>query len=89
MQTIWKATVEPQRIQEISIPADSEMLCASEQHGKICVWFKCDPGRDMRRRDIIIVGTGHDAPIDGKYIGTAFLHNGELVCHVFDGGPSI
>lgn len=84
IQTIWKIELKPREIQEISVPKGAEILCAREQHEKICVWFRCDPDAPSELRSIAIIGTGLAAPSDGRYLGTAFLKGGELVFHVFE-----
>lgn len=82
-RTIWKATLVAADVQEIDAPVGAEMLCAREQHEQICVWFRCDPSAKTEKRKIAIVGTGHPAPADGRYLGTAALHGGSLMFHVF------
>jgi hypothetical protein len=82
-KTIWKATLEPTDVQAIDTPVGAEMLCAREQHEKICVWFRCDPSAPVEKRKIAIVGTGNPAPADGRYLGTASLRGGALMFHVF------
>ncbi len=86
MATIWKSVLLLHiDVQEIEVPYGAEMLCAREQHDQICVWYRCDPMQLKEPRTIAIVGTGHPAPgNDGRYLGTAFLHDGDLVCHVFE-----
>lgn len=82
-RTIWKTTLAVADVQQIQVPAGAEFLCAKEQQGHICVWFRCDPSAPIEPRKIAIVGTGHPAPADGRYLGTASLHGGELMFHVF------
>jgi hypothetical protein len=82
-RTIWKATLKAVDVQEIEVPAGAELLCAREQHDLICVWFRCDPSAPKSKRKIALVGTGHPAPADGRYLGTASLHGGSLMFHVF------
>lgn len=82
-KTIWKAALEPTDVQEIDVPTGATMLCAREQYEQVCVWFMCDPSAPIERRKIAIVGTGHPAPDDGQYLGTASLHGGRLMLHVF------
>lgn len=80
--TIWKATLkEPSGI--LDLPEGAEILCAHEQFEEICLWFRCSPQAPKRSRAFAVVGTGHPAPEDGEYIGTAFLQGGGLVFHVF------
>lgn len=84
-RTICKATLKPAYAQQIEVPAGAELLCAREQFEEICVWFRCDPTAPKEKRDIAIVGTGHDAPgSEGRYLGTASLRGGALMFHVFE-----
>lgn len=83
IRTIWKAALEAADVQEIQVPVGAEFLCAREQYERICVWFKCDPAAPKEWRKIAIVGTGHPAPADGRYLGTASLQGGNLMFHVF------
>lgn len=84
-QTIWKIALKHTAVQEITIPADAEILTAREQGIDICIWFRCDPTNPAKRRSVIaICGTGHAAPSadESKYLGTVIL--GALVFHVFE-----
>ncbi len=83
MKTIWKAELAPADEQEIAVPVGSEMLCAREQQDKICVWFRCDPSAPKEMRKFTVAPTGHQAPADGRYLGTASLIDGQLIFHVF------
>lgn len=83
MKTIWKGLLEPTSRQEIEVPVGAEFLCAREQHDRVCVWYRCDPDNVREKRKIAIIGTGHNAPEDGHYLGTASLHGGALILHVF------
>jgi len=82
-RTIWKVVLKVTDVQEISVPAGAELLCAREQREDICVWFRCDPSAAIEPRKIAIVGTGNPAPADGRYLGTASLRGGQLMFHVF------
>ena len=83
---IWKTVLElTGGAQQIEVPIGAELLCAREQYEQICVWFRCDPTAPKEKRDIAIVGTGHDAPgNEGRYLGTASLQGGALMFHVFE-----
>lgn len=82
---IWKSILEPTNTQEIMVPRGAEFLCSQGQFDQICVWFRCDSSAPKEPRTIEIVGTGHEAPgTDGRYIGTAALHGGQLMFHVFE-----
>ena len=85
MTTIWKAELQPADVQQVMVPMGAEMLCAREQFDKICVWYRCDPSAAKEPRTIAIVGTGNPAPgAEGRYLGTASLHGGNLMFHVFE-----
>lgn len=83
MRTIWKIVLQAADVQEVEVPAGAEFLCAREQRNDICVWFRCDQSNPVEKRKIAIVGTGHPAPEDGRFIGTASLRGGEFMFHVF------
>jgi len=70
-------------IQTIEIHVGARPLTVQVQHGKICLWALCDEDMPLGEMEIAVVGTGHPAPEDAKYIGTAQLNEGTLVFHVF------
>ena len=82
--TIWKTVLDPTDVQDIEVPEDAELLTARDQLEQLCVWFKCDPSKPSTKRRIAIVGTGHPAPEGARYVGTGFLHGGQIVLHVFE-----
>ena len=82
--TIWKAILKPVDVQDIEVPEGAELLTARDQFEQLCIWFTCDPEKQMTKRRIAICGTGHAAPQDARYVGTGFLHGGQLVFHVFE-----
>jgi len=84
MKTIWKVALTQMGTQDVRVPEGAEFLCAREQNEKACVWFRCDPNHEKKLRRIAVVGTGHEAPDDGRYLGTAMLMDGSLVLHVFE-----
>lgn len=84
MKRIWKAQLAALDVQEIETPKGAEFLCAREQGNEICVWFLCEPNAPREKRMIAVVGTGHPAPDDGSYLGTASLDGGSLIFHVFE-----
>ena len=82
--TIWKTVLKPADVQDLIVPEGAELLTARDLYGELCVWFKCDPNRPPTTRQVAIVGTGHQAPEDGRYLGTGFIHGGALVFHIFE-----
>lgn len=90
MKTIWKKVLySPQHtiadVQEVELPFASEILTVREQGNTICMWFKCDPEEERTSvYRVTIRGTGHQCSVDdGRYAGSAVIHNGSLVFHVF------
>lgn len=63
---------------------DADFMCVRDQFEKVCLWFLVDPTAEKEKRTIAIVGTGHPAPEDGAYLGSAMLAGGTLVWHVFE-----
>ena len=85
MITIWKTVLRLETQQVIRVPAGAGLLCAREQKGQICVWYKCnDKITVMESRTILIIGTGNEAPVAGRYLGTASLEDGTYMYHVFE-----
>jgi hypothetical protein len=83
--TILKEILQPISSQEIMVPKGAEILCVHEQFEEICVWFRCDPNAPKEPRLIGIIGTGHPAPPEeeSRYLGTASMHEGRSMFHVF------
>lgn len=83
---IWKAKLRVTQAQDIEVPAGALFLHVREQGDDVCVWFRCDPDAAKTKRRILLCGTGHEAPVcdTAKYLGTAIVHGGALVWHVFE-----
>jgi hypothetical protein len=81
--TIWKYILKPADEQIIPLPEGAEILCAREQDDNICVWVRCFADKRKLDKVFFVAGTGHNAPAEGRYIGTAMLAKGALVFHVF------
>lgn len=83
MKTIWKYTLQPECT--LDMPKDAEVLSVREQGEDICLWALVDPNAEKEPRKFVGFGTGHDVPDHPmKFIGTAHLHGGSLVFHVFE-----
>lgn len=66
----------------LNIPADAKIACVHEQNGAAAVWLLTDDHRDVSRRVAFnCVSTGQE--VQGQYVGTAHIHNGRTVVHVF------
>jgi hypothetical protein len=82
---VWKTVLKAFGAHAIMVPNNTEMLFAREQHGEICVWYRCDPNAPKAPHWLTVVGTGHPLPENAdRYLGTASLDGGSLMFHVFD-----
>ena len=85
MTRIWKYTITPS-VLFYSMPEGAKILAAKEQDNEVCIWVEVDHNRPIEMRKIMIYGTGHSIPQEPQeYVGTAHLHNGALVLHVYAG----
>lgn len=82
---IIKYRLDPVKCQTIEVPEGSEAICVHEQDGYACVWFMRPPGtRLLEPRTVVCLSTGEPLePSTYKYIGTAHIHKGRTVVHVF------
>lgn len=65
MKTIYKYTVGlsnfGDRVTDINVPIDAEILSVKEQYGKICAWYLVDTQCESMRTDRWYqIGTGHE-----------------------------
>ena len=85
-QTIFKFPLTAKHRQDVYIPRGHKLLHAHEQHGVVCLWalwpVVAEPART--RVQVTCCSTGAPIPEDaGDYLGTAHLHGGHLIIHVF------
>jgi hypothetical protein len=86
MKTVFKYTLDLTDDQIVQMPAGSTALHVKEQNGELCIWALVDPDKPTCSRRFFVHGTGHTLhPGALDYIGTAHLHNGGIVLHVFEG----
>lgn len=69
----------------MQLPVGAEALTVQTQGDIPWLWALIDDEQPNETRKFAIVGTGHPAPEDGRYISTFQLHGGQLVFHVFEG----
>lgn len=83
---LWKYGMRP-GMNEVSMPADAELLTVASQHNEPVIWALVEPRNRQVIHKIELVPTGM-APDDGfrMYIGTVLLDNDTIVFHVFDHG---
>lgn len=84
---ILKYRLDPVKHQVIEVPEGSEAIHVHEQEGAACIWFMRPPGtRLLEPRTVVCLSTGEPIPSpvkDSDYIGTAHIHEGRTVVHVF------
>ena len=85
-KTIWKFTLNTTDVQQVEMPAYSEILCIQTQNETPCIWALIDPENEPVKRTFEIFGTGHNIPSNSKrnYIGTYQLMGGSLAFHCFE-----
>lgn len=98
MLTIWKKPLQPgPGHQGFDIPAGAALLSVQLQNGGPTLWFLCDPEQPVKRRRVVVYGTGHVVEVAltptidstaqqaaASYVGTYQLNG--YVWHVFDDG---
>lgn len=88
MREIWKYALDPKQPMA-KMPTGAQVLCAAAQGDNVCIWAEVNPSIvEKEARWFDVYGTGHTIEDEGvnprRYIGTAFLHGGALVFHVFE-----
>ncbi len=87
MKTIWKFEITPDNL-SLAMPQGAVILCVREQHDNICLWAEVESLSPQEERIFEVFGTGHeiheDMGIQRKYLGTAIIHDGSLVFHVYE-----
>lgn len=79
--------------QEVLLPESSMIIAAKEQHGDLCIWYRCFLNQSMQSRTFMVALTGHeldDVPVEEHqiYIDTVLMDGGKFVVHVFEILPS-
>lgn len=88
MKTIWKYEISPDTT-ELPLREGAEILTVGVQGNNVCAWVLLDPEAREQTYRIATYGTGFPIPghYSGRYVGTLFLADAQLVFHVFDLGP--
>jgi len=82
---IIKYRLDPIKTQVIEVPEGAKPIHIHAQNDHACIWFMRPAGtRLLQARAVTCRSTGDEIhPRDGKYIGTAHIHEGRTVVHVF------
>lgn len=86
-KTVWKYTLEPEIT--LHMPRGAGVLSVHAQGAEVCLWALVDPNAEAEPRRFVVAGTGHALPDEPlRFLGSAHLHDGALVFHVFERGPA-
>jgi hypothetical protein len=87
MRTIHKQLLQLTDVQYVKIPKGSTILTVREQYDAVCMWYSCDTEGRNEIKTIYIIKTGQHLPDEAEtYLGTAVLHSGKLVFHIYTQG---
>jgi len=88
MKRIWKYTFDTNQTNRTwDIPRGALILHVREQHGFPCIWMLVETDCETEQRTFAMTGTGTHIEFDTSkavYLGTAFMHNGMFVFHIFE-----
>ncbi len=85
MRKIFKYKISVAKYEfSMDLPVGAAIVKFAEQHGQLCIWVDVDVTKGNQKRDFYICGSGHEVPKFATYIGTAFLHNGDIGYHLFE-----
>jgi hypothetical protein len=82
---ICKYTMD-QSIQTIALPVGSSIIKVDQQDNQVKMWALTPATEASELRTFEVIPTGCDVPVGFNYLGTAILHGGSLVLHVFEHG---
>jgi hypothetical protein len=83
MNTVWKYQAPLVRVDlVIGMPRGAQVVEVAWQDDVMCIWAIVDDAAPIESRYFEVVGTGHQAPDGGKYVGTA--HVPPFVWHLFE-----
>ena len=67
----------------VELHARHTVIKFDERHGKMYIWVDSNIKENMKLFDFFICGSGQEVPVDYYHVGTAFLHNKDLVYHLY------
>lgn len=83
MRAVFKYVIDLP-VTELTLPIGFKVLTVQGQNNQVCIWGEVDKDAPTEKVVFEIYGAGHDIPDSGrKYIGTAQVHEGALVWHVY------
>lgn len=82
MHKVFKYQFSGLEIETFQIPRAARIVYVDVQHGYTTMWALVDTENEMSIRRFQIVGTGHEIPFQGSYIGSVQMP--PFVWHVFE-----
>lgn len=84
MRRVFKYTIPVQNEIEVMMPEQALVLSCQVQHNQPQIWAVVDDESPEIPHHFHMVGTGHPANhLEGAFIDTFQLNNGQLVFHLF------
>lgn len=83
MKSIWKWGLSL-GTNTVQMPEGTTILSFGNQLEKPTIWGEVDVDQEREDRVFVIVGTGHEIPDNGLYLGTAQFMEGALVWHLYE-----
>lgn len=68
----------------LELPAGAIVRHFGAQGDGLYIWVEVDSLKRPVRRSFAIIPTGEGVPDDGEYVGTALMHDGALVWHLYE-----
>jgi len=83
MIAIFKTTLKIEDEQKVEMQKGSRIVKAANQHGKITLWYVCDPEAELTDETFYVVGTGQQLPdtFPGQYVDSVACE--EFIWHIF------
>lgn len=86
MNSVYKYQLETTSIQNVMLPFSAEILSVECQGDNIVLYAFVDTTETKKKiAEVRVYGTGHTVAhgVGFRFIGTAKMHNGNLMWHVF------
>ncbi len=86
MRVVHKYLLPVQDEVKLEMPIGARVLHVGVQDNEqLCLWALVNPKGETKTRSFRIAGTGHEvAGASPTHLGTALMHNGTFVLHVFE-----
>jgi len=87
---MWKFSVPIANVFELEMPEGAIPLSCGVQKGQAVIWAAVDTTTEKKERHLFYLrGTGEDLPnlTATRFMGTFQMLGGDLIYHLFDGGP--